>query len=87
MKDPLLSPIYGDVHGFPPAILTSGTRDLYLSNTVRMYRKLRAAGVEAVLQMWEGQSHAQYMLGDPNVPEIREYHDEVARFFDQHLGR
>jgi monoterpene epsilon-lactone hydrolase len=87
LKDPLLSPIYGDVHGFPPAILTSGTRDLYLSNTVRMYRKLRAAGVEAVLQMWEGQSHAQYMLGDPNVPEIREYHDEVARFLDQHLGR
>jgi hypothetical protein len=50
LKDPLLSPIYGDVQGFPPAILTSGTRDLYLSNTVRMHRKLRAAGVEAVLQ-------------------------------------
>jgi len=87
LKDPLLSPIYGDVHGFPPAILTSGTRDLYLSNTVRMHRKLRAAGVEAVLQVWEGQAHAQYMLGDATVPEIREYHDEVARFFDQHLGR
>jgi acetyl esterase/lipase len=87
LKDPLLSPIYGDVHGFPPAILTSGTRDLYLSNTVRMHRKLRAAGVEAVLQLWEGQSHAQYMLADVDVPELREYHDEVARFFDQHLGR
>lgn len=87
LKDPLLSPIYGDVHGFPPAILTSGTRDLYLSNTVRMHRKLRAAGVEAVLQLWEGQSHAQYMLADVSTPELREYHDEVARFFDQHLGR
>ena len=43
LKDPLLSPIYGDVTGFPPAILTSGTRDLYLSNTVRMHRKLRCA--------------------------------------------
>jgi acetyl esterase/lipase len=54
LKDPLLSPIYGDVHGFPPSILTSGTRDLYLSNTVRLHRKLRASGVEAVLQIWEG---------------------------------
>jgi acetyl esterase/lipase len=87
LKDPLISPIYGDVHGFPPAILTSGTRDLYLSNTVRMHRKLRAAGVEAVLQVWEGQSHAQYMLADVSTPELREYHDEVARFLDQHLGR
>ena len=86
LKDPLLSPIYGDVTGFPPAILTSGTRDLYLSNTVRMHRKLRAAGVEAVLQVWEGQSHAQYNA-DPAASETKEYHDEVARFFSLHLGR
>lgn len=86
LKDPLLSPIYGDVRGFPPAILTSGTRDLYLSNTVRMHRKLRAAGVEAVLQMFEGQSHAQY-ISDINAPEVKEYHEEVARFFDRHLAR
>jgi monoterpene epsilon-lactone hydrolase len=86
LKDPLLSPIYGDVQGFPPTILTSGTRDLYLSNTVRMHRKLRAAGVEAVLQMWEGQSHVQYM-SDITAPEVKEYHDEIARFFGLHLGR
>ena len=36
----------------------SGTRDLYLSNTVRMHRKLRAAGVEAVLQsVRKGNTH------------------------------
>ena len=86
LKDPLLSPIYGDVRGFPPTILTSGTRDLYLSNTVRMHRKLRAAGVEAVRQVWEGQSHAQY-LADVTAPETLEYHHEVARFFDLHLLR
>ena len=47
LKDPLLSPVYGDMHGFPPAILTTGTRDLLLSNTVRVHRKLREAGVDA----------------------------------------
>ena len=85
LKDPPLSPIYADVSGLPPAILTSGTRDLYLSNTVRMHRKLRAAGVEAVLQVWEGQSHAQY-ISDPSAPEVKEYHQEVSRFFDAHLA-
>ena len=85
VTDPLISPIYGDVTGFPPALLTSGTRDLYLSHTVRMHRKLRAAGVEAVLQLWEGQSHAQYLAG-PSVPETREYHAEAAAFFDRHLA-
>ena len=48
--------------------------------------KLRAAGVEALLQVWEGQSHAQY-LRDINAPETKEYHDEIARFFDLHLGQ
>jgi epsilon-lactone hydrolase len=86
LKDPLISPIYGDVQGFPPTILTSGTRDLYLSNTVRMHRKLRAAGVDAILQVWEGQSHMNYMA-DVTAPETKEYHDEVARFFDRYLGK
>jgi monoterpene epsilon-lactone hydrolase len=86
LKDPLISPIYGKFDGFPPTILTSGTRDLYLSNTVRMHRRLRQAGVEAVLQVWEGQSHAQYYV-DIDAPETREYHDEIVRFLDLHLGR
>ncbi|CAN7480044.1 alpha/beta hydrolase [Variovorax sp. LjRoot84] len=36
LKDPLLSPVYGDLAGFPPTLLTTGTRDLFLSNTVRV---------------------------------------------------
>ena len=86
LKDPMLSPIYGDVRGFPPTILTTGTRDLLLSNTVLMHRKLRNAGVEAVLQVFEGQSHAHYYR-DVNAPETKEAFDEIARFFDKHLGK
>jgi epsilon-lactone hydrolase len=71
LKDPMLSPVYGDMHGFPPTILISGTRDLLLSNTVRVHRKLRQAGVRADLHVYEGQSHAQYMR-DANAPETRE---------------
>ena len=86
LKDPQLSPIYGDFSGFPPAILTTGTRDLFLSNTVRTHRKLRRAGVEADLNVYEGQSHAQYGI-NPDAPETREAFTDIARFFDRHLGR
>jgi epsilon-lactone hydrolase len=86
LKDPLLSPVYGDMRGFPPAILTTGTRDLLLSNTVRVHRKLRQAGVDAALQVFEGQSHAHY-LRDANAPETREAFEEIARFFDKHLAK
>ena len=86
LKDPMLSPLYGDMHGFPPTILTTGTRDLLLSNTVRVHRKLRAAGVEAALQVFEGQSHAHY-IRDDRTPETKEAFEEIAGFFDAHWGK
>ncbi|MEA2871210.1 MAG: epsilon-lactone hydrolase [Hyphomicrobiales bacterium] len=86
MKDPLISPVYGDYTGFAPTILTSGTRDLLLSNTVRVHRKLRDAGVESFLQVFEGQSHAHY-LRDPTAPETKAPFGEISGFFDKHLGK
>lgn len=85
-KNPQISPIYGDFSGLPPAILTSGTRDLFLSNTVRTHRKLRRAGVDAELNVYEGQSHAQYGF-DANAPETKEAFTDIARFFDAHLAK
>jgi len=86
MKDPLISPVYGDMHGFPPTILTSGTRDLLLSNTVRVHRKLRQAGVDAFLQVYEGMAHAHY-IRDDTAPESREVFEEIALFFNKHLDK
>ena len=86
MIDPLLSPVYGDLVGFPPAILTSGTRDLFLSNTVRVHRKLRQAGAIAELQVFEGLSHNQYAIV-PTAPETKEAFTEIVGFFGQHLKR
>ncbi|MBS0237881.1 MAG: alpha/beta hydrolase fold domain-containing protein [Proteobacteria bacterium] len=82
-RNPMLSPIFGDFSGFPPAILTSGTRDLLLSDTVRTHRKLRKADVTAALQVLEGQSHAQYL--SPFLPETEEAFGEIAKFLNDHL--
>ena len=86
LRDPMLSPVYGDMHGFPPTILTTGTRDLLLSNTVRVHRKLRQAGIDAALHVYEGQSHAYYARDD-RIPETKEAFDEIAAFFATHLAR
>ena len=86
LKDPQLSPIYGDFHGLPPTLLTSGTRDLFLSNTVRVQQKLREAGVVQELQVYEGLSHAQYLF-DPAAQVTREVFGEITRFLDAHLAK
>ncbi len=84
LADPMLSPVYGDMSGFPPTILTTGTRDLLLSDTVRVHRNLRRAGVVADLHVYEAQAHANYVR---DIPESREAFEEMARFFDTHLDR
>lgn len=84
-REPLLSPVYGDFRGAPPTILISGTRDLFLSNTVRVHRSMRSAGVDAQLHVFEGQSHAQY-LSAPDSPETQEVYGEIAAFFKSHLA-
>lgn len=87
MKSPLISPLYGDLSGFPPTILITGTRDVLLSDTVRAHRKLVNAGVTADLHVFEAHSHAQYIVGIADNQEAREVYGEMARFFRRHLGR
>jgi acetyl esterase/lipase len=85
MLDPLLSPVYGSFDGFPPTFLMAGTRDLFLSNTVRVQQALKEANVETELEVYEGLSHAQYLFNS-KMPETRDIYEGVGRFFDTHLA-
>jgi acetyl esterase/lipase len=83
LRDPYLSPLFADfTQGFPPTLIQSGTRDLFLSNSVLMHRKLRRAGVEAELHVWEAMPHAGFGFGA--VPENEEIATEVRHFIARH---
>lgn len=86
LKDPFLSPIYGEIHNFPPTLLVTATRDLFLSNTIRMHWKLKQAGIPTELIVFEGLSHAQYLMS-LNAPENQQYFKEISQFFDKHLSQ
>jgi len=85
LKHPYVSPVYGDFSGFPPSYFISGTRDLLLSDTVRVHRRLRRAGVEADLHIYEGQSHGDY-IALWNAPESAEHYAELNAFLLEHLA-
>lgn len=83
-KTPYLSPLYGDVSGgWPPTLLSSGTRDLLLSDTVRMHRALRRAGVAAELHVTEAGPHGGFM---GSAPEDQEIMAECRRFVREAWG-
>ena len=84
LSDPYLSPLFGDLRGFPPTFLQAGTRDLFLSNTVRMHRALLAAGVEAELHVFEAMPHGGFGGG---TPEDRDLAQSVLAFLERHRDR
>jgi monoterpene epsilon-lactone hydrolase len=82
LTHPYVSPLFGDfTRGFPPTFLQSGTRDLFLSNTVRMHRALRSAGVEAELHIFEASTHVMFMNGPESWDRTRELRRFVNRYW------
>ena len=71
--------------GFPPAFLLTGTRDLLLSDTVRMHRVIHRAGITTELHVHEAMPHA-FQVIDDQLPESREAYRDMMQFFDKHLA-
>lgn len=79
LRHPYLSPLFGDfATGFPPTFVQAGTRDLFLSNAVRMHRALRAAQVPVELHVFEAMPHGGFF----GAPEDLELEQEIRRFVD-----
>ena len=82
-RDPVLSPIYADLHGLPPTLFVTSGRDLLLSGTVNLHRAYLRAGVEARLVVFDALTHAFWY--DPKLPESIEANHIMADFFLKQL--
>jgi epsilon-lactone hydrolase len=83
LADPYLSPLFGDfAKGFPPTFIQAGTRDIFLSNAVRMHRALRKANISAELHIWDGMPHG----GFGGAPEDMELIVETTCFMEKYWG-
>jgi monoterpene epsilon-lactone hydrolase len=82
-RDPLLSPVYGDLSGLPPVMLMTSTRDQLLSQTILLDLALRRDGVDVDLRVYEGMLHAFW--GWIDCPETEVALAAQADFFLKHL--
>lgn len=84
LSNPVLSPAYADVKGFPPVLLMCGTRDFFLSGTTNFHRQLLRAGVPAQLVVFDAMPHVHW--GNPQLPESQEALDIQARFLAEQVS-
>ena len=76
--DPQASPLFADLSGLPPTLIQVGSREVLLSDSLRLDRALRQAGVESTLDVWDGMWHVWH--SHPTMPETAEAFDELAAF-------
>jgi acetyl esterase/lipase len=83
-RNPLISPLYGDVTGFPPALIQAGSDEILCDDAVRMAEKLRAAGCEVELEVWERMPHV-WQLYARLLPEARHALARVGTFLQERM--
>ena len=84
-KDPFLSPLFGDVAGFPPTLFQVGEREMLRDDSVRMADALQAAGVETTIEVWPKVWHV-WQLNADMLPEARDAISHIVSFSRRRLG-
>ena len=85
-KNPYVSPVYGDfTKGYPPTLIQGGTKEILLSDMVRLNRAIKQAGGNSDLELYEGMPHVFPTLMI-NAPEGKAAMAEAVAFWNQHLA-
>lgn len=81
---PAISPLYGDLRGLPPVVITTGSRDILRENAHALTAALRAAGGTVDLHDWPGLWHVFEFYRA--LPEAAQSLDRIAGFLTSHGG-
>lgn len=82
-KNPLASPLYGDLHGLPPVMLQVGDRETVLDDSRNFAEKARAAGVEVELEVWDDMIHV-FQQFTSELPQALQAIESIGRFLKKH---
>ena len=82
---PYASPLYGDLRGLPPLLLSVGGDETLLDDSIRFARKAQEAGVDVTLRVGEGMCHC-YPACAPMFPEATQALEELCSFIRARLG-
>ncbi len=86
MKDPLISPLFGDLSGFPPLLIFAGGDETMRDDSTRLAARAEAAGVNVTLHVGEGLFHC-YPACAPLFPEATKAMEEICTFIKEHTDR
>lgn len=83
-RDPLASPIHGDLQGLPPMLLQCGGRETLADDTIVFARKARRAGVQTEVEVFDGMIHVFQMYA-AELEVARQAIAKTGAFIQRHV--
>jgi epsilon-lactone hydrolase len=83
-RNPYISPVYGDPAGLPPALIQAGSDEILRDDAVRMADRMRAAGCEAEVEIWQQMPHVWHLYARL-VPEGRRAIARIGQFLQERM--
>ena len=83
--NPLISPLFADLVGLPPTFIQVGNDEILLDDSTRLEKKLKAAGVDAQLEVWKGMWHV-FQAFAPFTPESQLAIKKIGIFFQEQIS-
>ena len=84
-RNPLMSPLYGDLAGLPPLLLQCGSEEMLRDDSVRLAAKAKAAGVDVTFEEWDEMVHVWHLFAD-RLADGRKALARVGEFVRTHVG-
>ncbi|NLD33831.1 MAG: alpha/beta hydrolase [Clostridiales bacterium] len=86
-QNPLISPLFGDLHGLPPSLIIAGSHEILLDDSRLLAERLRQAGCDCQLYVEEGLWHVYVLYPVPEAKEaMRMTVDYLAQDAPEHGG-
>ncbi|MFX0187622.1 MAG: alpha/beta hydrolase [Candidatus Hodarchaeota archaeon] len=79
-RDPLISPVFGDLTRLPPILIQASSCEMLYSEIKRFFEKAKEAGVDVELQTWDDMVHVFQGFGLHILPEAEEAIKKISQF-------
>lgn len=83
LDTPYLSPVYGDLTGFPPVLIQVGTNEVLLGDSLLLKKRLTECGVPVTLSVFDGMWHVFHVF---DLPETNQAMEQIRDFLDHLLA-
>jgi len=84
-KNPLISPLFGNLHKLPPILIQVGTAEILKDDSIRFAEKAKKEGVDVTLEVWDNMIHVFQAFADW-APESKDAIIKIGNYIQSKLG-